>query len=407
MLSTCFRAVVALTINKIVSIYAGPSGLAMVGQLQNFVQVCASLSSGGINSGVVKMTARQSLDDQSLNEIWSNAFFIVIISSLISLLLIFSFSSQLSSFLFDSKLDSLLRWFSFLIIMIGMNQILLCVLNGLGAIRKYVTLNVIQSIFQLIYVIILANFFDFEGVLFSIISVQAFSVLFIIFSVKNQILKRINFSLIKKSTLNKLFSFSFITLSSAIMAPLSFFFIRNLISNELSQDYSGYWQALNQISKMYMLVIGSALSLYFLPKLSSTTSKREVLREIKAGYKFFMPIVFASSLIVILFSDFIIKLIYSNDFIWLSNIIHYQMIGDFFQVYSYMLAIFLISKSMTLYYIIAELSYRLLSILIYKFSIIFFGESGIAIGHLATYIFYSIILSAIFIKYLRDKNVKS
>ena len=56
-IATFFKILSGFVINKVAAIYIGPSGLAIVGQLQNFVRMITVFSNGGITQGIVKYTA--------------------------------------------------------------------------------------------------------------------------------------------------------------------------------------------------------------------------------------------------------------------------------------------------------------------------------------------------------------
>ncbi|EJA4662991.1 O-antigen flippase, partial [Escherichia coli] len=48
-ISTFFRLLSALVINKAIATFIGPTGLALIGQFQNFTQIALVLAQGGIN----------------------------------------------------------------------------------------------------------------------------------------------------------------------------------------------------------------------------------------------------------------------------------------------------------------------------------------------------------------------
>ena len=60
----------ALVINKVIAIFAGPSGLAIVGQLQNAVLIINTFAQGGINSGLTKYTAEYRNKPEELSKLW-------------------------------------------------------------------------------------------------------------------------------------------------------------------------------------------------------------------------------------------------------------------------------------------------------------------------------------------------
>ena len=53
-ISTIITVISAFVINKVVAMYAGPTGLALIGQLKDFV---TNISNGAITQGIVKYTA--------------------------------------------------------------------------------------------------------------------------------------------------------------------------------------------------------------------------------------------------------------------------------------------------------------------------------------------------------------
>ena len=57
-------------------------------------------------------------------------------------------------------------------------------------------------------------------------------------------------------------------ITSALTVPVSHMIVRNYIGENLSWDDAGYWQGIWYISTMYLMVITTSLSVYYLPKLS-------------------------------------------------------------------------------------------------------------------------------------------
>ena len=51
-ISTVIKLVSAFVINKVIAIYIGPAGLAIVGQLQSFTSIITTFSNGEISSGI-------------------------------------------------------------------------------------------------------------------------------------------------------------------------------------------------------------------------------------------------------------------------------------------------------------------------------------------------------------------
>jgi PST family polysaccharide transporter len=76
---------------------------------------------------------------------------------------------------------------------------------------------------------------------------------------------------IDKETLSKLGKYSLMAITSALTVPVSHLIIRNYIGENLGWDSAGYWQGIWYISSMYLMIVTTSLSVYYLPKLSGNT----------------------------------------------------------------------------------------------------------------------------------------
>ena len=65
-LSTSVKMVTALITTKVVAIIVGPSGVALLGQLTNFVTIILNLASGGINNAITKYIAEYKESDSKI-----------------------------------------------------------------------------------------------------------------------------------------------------------------------------------------------------------------------------------------------------------------------------------------------------------------------------------------------------
>lgn len=105
-ISTVIKLISAFVINKVIAIYIGPSGLAVVGQLQNFTSIITTFSNGAISNGIVKYTAEyQTIEEKQ--KIFSSSVVISLICSLIISIFLFGFSGYLSELILkDSSYSS-------------------------------------------------------------------------------------------------------------------------------------------------------------------------------------------------------------------------------------------------------------------------------------------------------------
>ncbi|HFO9218872.1 TPA: O187 family O-antigen flippase, partial [Escherichia coli] len=104
-LLTFARMVAGFIVAKIVAIYTGPTGIAMLGQLQNVINGVSGLVNSPLNTSIVRFTAENYRTGYEECAIWwrvSIRWAIIIYAVIAPMMVVLS--KQLSSFLFESDL---------------------------------------------------------------------------------------------------------------------------------------------------------------------------------------------------------------------------------------------------------------------------------------------------------------
>lgn len=404
LIATFFKMLSGLVINKAVSVYIGPAGLAIIGQFQNFSQLVLVAAQGAINNGVVKYTAEYGKEDQRLPLLFSTAVRISLTTSVIVGCILVLFSNFFSLKILDNiQYQFIFILFGFTIVLFVLNGLLLSIINGLKEIRSYIKINIIQSIYSLIFTSLLIYFFGLKGALIALATNQSiifFVMLFILR--KHDIIKWSNFTLSFNEIISKkLFLFSIMTITTAILGPSSQFIIRNYISLQQGLEQAGYWQGISYISTTYLLIITTVLSTYYLPKLSELNNIKELKLEIKQGIITLVPIAIFSGLAIYILKDLIILILFSADFIKMKPLFAWQIIGDTLKICSWLLAYIMVAKAMTRIFIITELIFFIINI---STSILFinnFGTIGATYSYAFSYFVYLIITIVITLRILK------
>src|SRR3990167_2798694 len=100
-LSTLIKAISTYMTWKIIAIYTGPSGLAIIEQFQNFIQICRSLSCS-LNQGVIKYVSEYKHDEERKSRLLSSAFTFYITVSILVTIILLCFSTEISKNVFYS-----------------------------------------------------------------------------------------------------------------------------------------------------------------------------------------------------------------------------------------------------------------------------------------------------------------
>ncbi|OCL92934.1 O-antigen translocase [Arcobacter porcinus] len=399
-ISTVITVISAFVINKIVAIYAGPSGLALIGQLKDFVSMLTNISNGAITQGIVKYTAEYQTIEQK-QKIFSTSIVISLISSFIIAIILFGFSGYLSELILkDIQYSGVFVIFGITIFLFALNTILISILNGQKEIKKYVFVNIVNSIVALILTSLLVVKFNIQGALYALVINQ--SIVFfvtLLFILKSSWFKWEYFKQgVDKDSLVKLSKYSLMAITSAIAAPVSFLIIRNHIGESLSWDDAGYWQGIWYISSMYLLVVTTSLSVYYLPKLSEIQDKNELKKEILSGYKIIIPIVAFMSLVIFLLKEYVILIAFSDKFMPMIELFKWQLIGDIIKIASWLLAYLMLAKAMIKTFISTEVLFSFLFVILSILFINGFGLVGITYAFSLNYLIYFITMIFIFKK---------
>ena len=398
-ISTILRVFTGFIINKCISIYIGPSGLAMVGQFQNFVAITSTIANGAISQGVVKYIAEYREDIDKKSRILSTALIISLSSATIVAILLNIFSLDLSIYILKSeKYRTIFQLFGFTIILFSLNTLLISILNGEKEIKKYVIVNIASSLFSLIFTSFLVIKFALLGSLFAM--VFNLSVIFFITLILVTKSPWFNFRYFfrgfdKQSGL-KLGRYILMALVSATTLPLSQMLVRDYIANSLDWQSAGYWQGIWYISSIYLMVVTTSLGVYYLPRLSEIKNPIELKREIIDGYKIILPIVIVVAFTIYIFREYIVYIAFSRDFRPMLELFKWQLIGDVIKIASWLLSYIMLAKAMTRLYIYTEIIFSALFVILSMLLIDRFGLIGVTYAFVLNYILYFIVMVDIF-----------
>lgn len=393
--ATAIKMVAGLVINKAVAVYIGPAGLALVGQFQNFSQLVMTAAQGAINGGVTKYAAEYGKENERIPILFSTAAKISLYSSIVVGAGIVLFSNYASlHFLKSEDYSYIFVIFGFTIVLFVINNLLLSILNGLKEIKTWVMINIVQSIYSLIFTTLLIVFLGLDGALIALVTNQSVIFLIVLWMLrKHQVIKLENFKgAFDKPEGKKLGAFALMAVTSAATVPVSHLIVRNYIGENLSWDDAGYWQAIWYISTMYLMVVTTTLGIYYLPRLSEITDKGELRKELLYGYKIIMPIVIVMSITIFLLKDFIIWLLFTEDFAPMRELFLWQLVGDVVKIAAWLISYLMLAKAMTKTFITTEIAFSLSFVLLSIWFVDQYGLVGMSYSFAVNYTLYFFVM---------------
>lgn len=390
------KAISAFFISKIIAIYTGPVGLALIEQFQNFIQIVRTFSGSLIQQGVVKYVVEYRDNTAAKSAMLSSGVMICVISSLFLSLILCCFSTTLSEWMLQSAgYTTIIKLFALSLLFFSLNSLFLAVLNGELEVKKYVLCNLANTVLIFVLTLLAVKHYGLKGGLLTVVLNQSLICLLTgYFVMKSQWFRWTTFTRgLDKGSLTKLGTYAIIMIMTTLVVPLSQIIVRKYVAHSLSWEDAGYWQGIIKLSNNYQILIDSTFSLYFLPRFAQLVNPTDLKKMILHCYKYLFPMAVATACLVYCCRRNIILILYSKQFLPMMSLFKYQLIGDVARVSAWLLMYVMIAKTLVRGIIITEIAF----FFVYTASTIYFvrayGLIGTTIGFAVSYLFYWLSMS--------------
>ena len=381
----------ALVLNKILAVYVGPVGYAVIGQFQNAVSIIVSLAGGVVATGVTKATAQHFDDEAKQHAVWKTAIrFSLGASVMAAVPLLFMGDSLAQWLLHRADMSSVFVWLALALPAMAANNLLLAIVNGKKEVGIYVMANIIGSLISMLVTGLLAFNFGLYGALvaFAINPAIVLLATAAIVARRDWFKAKFLWGQVNRSALHELSGFALMGLTSALTVPISYMLIRDHLATSLGLTAAGYWQASWKISEIYLMLVTTTLSVYYLPRLAEIRTAPELKAEIIKVYRFVMPVVAAGAVTIYLLRDFIIETLFTPDFMPMRELFPWQLAGDVIKIGSWILAYIMLGRAMVKLFILTEIVFSISFVLLNWLLIDIFGLVGVAIAYAINYFLY-------------------
>ncbi|EFB1665645.1 O-antigen translocase, partial [Escherichia coli] len=385
---TLIKMVMGFAISKIVAVYAGTSGVALLGQMQSVILSLNGIINSPVGNGVIKFTSENSHDFEKCSPYWRASILYVMCFSTIIIIVGCFYAQEISLLLFghsDNYWIVLLMVFVAPITSIG--TLINSILNGLESYKQYVYTGIIASVLSgLIMIFVIVNFGIVGALVGASLQYALIGIISFIINIYQPWLK-IGYLIGKISTDVKknIAEYIFMAIVSAVSLPLGMILIRGFLIEYTGWKNAGEWQAVWKISEAYLSVITMGLSVYYLPRLSSLYDHNSLVREVKSVASIVLPIVSLMAVAVYILRDFSISLLYTEQFREARELFKIQLIGDVIKVISWVYAYPMIAKKSTKLFVFTEIMFTITLVLLSYFFIKKYGVHGANLAYVLNY----------------------
>ncbi len=378
----------ALVLNKILAVYVGPAGYAIIGQFQNAVSIVVSLAGGVVATGVTKATAQHFDDEAKQHAVWKTAIRFSLGASLIAGASLLFVGDWLSVWLLHrAAMSSIFFWLALTLPAMAANNLLMAIVNGKKEIGIYVTANIIASMISMLLTGLLAYMFGLYGALVAFTINPAVSLLSTAAMVgrRDWFQTKFLWGQMNPKALRELAGFGLMGLTTALTVPVTYMLIRNHLAANLGLAAAGYWQASWKISEIYLMLITTTLTVYYLPRLAEIRTAQELKTEIFKVYRFVMPIVLVGAVTIYALRDFIIKTLFTPDFLPMRELFSWQLTGDVIKIGAFVLAYIMLGRAMVKFFVITEIVFCASFFLLTWVFVSKWGLQGVSIAYAVNY----------------------
>lgn len=380
---------------KIIAVLLGPAGVGIIGLFQSGLDMVRNLTSMGLASSAVRdvSEANSTNDIQRISNTLSVVKRLAWLTGIIGSIVVIVLSPLLSKSLFgnyDYTIPFVLLSVILLFDQLSAGQRV--VLQGLRRLRDLAHCSAVGITLGLIVSVPFYYWMGIEGIAPTLILTSAVSLLVSWwYSQKVKIItKKIK---IKESFVQgRQMLIMGISMSlSGIFATLAAYVTRGYIQSIGGIEEVGLYQAGFVIMTTYVGLVMNAIATDYYPRLASINNDNEKCREAvcqqgEIGFMILAPLL----VICLVFMPFVLKILYSEDFLDANLYISWACLGMAFKFGSWIVSFLIVAKADSKVFIIIELIACLYSIILNLIGYKLWGLQGLGIAFVLTYILYFI-----------------
>lgn len=399
------RSFLGFVSQKVVAVYLGPNGIALLGNLRNALNLFSFVSTIGIDQGVLKYQSEFEDKPYELKKLYESSLVYSLIGSGIMFLILFFGASYWSNYLF--KTDEYNYLFIVLAITLpftALYNLCFAIINGRSNYKKATIISFTAYALVTLFILILVFCYGLSGALIAIILTPIAQIITLIVFARSEINLfrglKIRWNILFN---NKLFVFVIMAFVAVVLNNFVEIQLRNYLIKKLSSQDAGYWTSMLSLSNYYLSFMTGVYTLYILPKYSKMNSLKVFKKELVSIYKIIIPIFVILFFGIYLFREVIIQLLYSKEFLPMQTLFKWQLMGDMVKIISVVMAYQFIAQKLWKLFIITEVVSYLVLYFLGIYLVNKMGVEGIVFAHFLRYIIY-LIMVIFLVQYIFKKN---
>ncbi len=395
---------------KVTAVYLGPAGLALVGQLGNFMSLIQGVISNAIQTGVVKITAQSSGDRERLLALWGTAMKMTVGLGLAAALPIACLAWPIAGWLFkDVHYWPIVVLAALALPLVAAGTIVIGVVNGIQRVGMLGAIGIAAAVSGAVMVIPLSYFFGIGGGLVGTALAYCASLFFgllVIYRRRGKADMPVKIGDFwgrwDRPLARSLIAFYPMLLVHVIAEPLAPLLMRGALTAGAGLAAAGFWQATVRLSDTYTLLLTAALSMYLMPRLSRIGDESGFGRELSNTVLTVAALTALAGLLLWLLRDVVIAIIFTPQFHPVRDLLPFQIVGDVCKLACWPLQMALVVKLRSYAYMAIDIVLTCLQVSLTYLCLPAMGVQAAPIAYASAYMLALLALIYLFRGYWHD-----
>ena len=343
-LSIFFRAGSNVALSKLIATHFGPAGITLLAHFQNLTALYTSLPNDGINTGLVRYLAAEKDRSERIRSVLTAGLLLnLAVFAAVTFFIFLTPNIYFAPFFQGIGPEKQVQWL--LLFLPGMLLLLLFlfVLSeklAFQQLRWYVFAQTVAAAATIVFVAWSSATQPISITLLAYLASLGFPVWFLaprLFRAKPLLVFRLSPEV--KQSLRQLGKFVLMALSVLICTKLVDFGVRSFMMNQYSTLQTGLWQGAVKLSDSYTMVFLAVVGMVYYPQLSAQISDQAKLgKYLKTAFWALSGMVLLGLITVYFLGDWLLVLLFREEFVAARPLLPAQLSGDFFKLSSWLLA---------------------------------------------------------------------
>ena len=390
-----FNIILSVIRSKIIAILLGPAGMGIAGLLTATTGLVGSLTNFGLGTSAIRdvAVANESNDPKKIAKVITVFRKLVWFTGLLGTIITLIFSPFLSQITFGNKeytLGFVLLSCTLLFAQLTSGQDVL--LQGMRKLKELAKANMIGAIMGLLTSVPLYYVYGIKGIVPALIVSSFVTLLITWYFARNINIKQTSITLKEAFFEGKsMLRMGLILSASGLVTMGVSYVVRIYISNSGGITDVGLYNAGFAIIGTYVGLVFTAMSTDYYPRLTGVSHDDQKVSELVNHQAEIAVLILSPILCVFLiFINWVVILLYSNEFTAVNEMIHWAALGMYFKAASWSIGFIILAKGDSKVFLLFDMSANVYILVFNILGYKYFGLDGLGISFLMGYIVYLI-----------------